>query len=405
MHKLSTIGLGIILWLTSSNGLSAAEPAATLDAYLKHVQSTLIRLEDKTTPADERLRARSALVNGSHYWLPVRGKPGRALPVVSLFQRKTPSGWRFLPAAVNDDSAVVNVHFKVMSFANHPWQTAFEMAFVNDRWQITSFEDITRRPVVPGANIEAVVDAYFKDVKSAVSRIYSGELSKEEKQSLTMEFGFGAGYWVGQMQNLDMPAGTMFTYFLTARPDSWEIEQSRIAGDYGETIVHFSSTPRHTDPVIKTYTLELSQVKGQWYLSRHRTAQPAIAKEETVNIAAIDPSGKAPLEMVQSQLDLLSKPGIQMSQLVEASEPLWVDARKSRSGLGRLVAMVFGLSGADNQPPTWTIIDSQVGDIEARATALANWPDPALQMPFEKVQFSLKKSAQGWRLFDAQLLR
>ncbi len=398
------LSLLIVLVAGSTFAAQTPQPEVLLDQYIKHIQTTLKQLEAKNEPASERLKIHSDLINGVGFWQAVRGKPSRAMGLVNFFQRRTPSAWNIKPSTSTADSASIEVGFEVQSFPGYPWLTEFGLVKVAEQWQIASFRDLTIRPVVPGADIKTVLERYFRAASDTAESLYSGGLSKEEKQPKTMEFSFGAGYWVGQTRNMEMPAGTLFTFFITRHPKSWRIEPARVAGDYGEADVHFTSKPRHGDERIDTYTIELSRKNEEWFLAGHRSQKDEPEDSPKVVIADAIPIGEDPADITRQQLDILDQADAAMENLFKASEPLWIDVRKARRGLGRLVAMTVGMSGAGEQKPRWEVITTQTEDNHATVTVKAIWPDSAAVKPFNRLSFSLQNTEAGWRLTDAQLL-
>ena len=383
----------------------ASQPGSVLDRYFKHVQETLQNLADKKAPSRELLRTRSELVNGAGYWQPVRGRPGQAMGVVSFFQRKTPLGWDIKEVTMAGDLAVVKAHFDVPTFPDYPWRSESTLVKVGGQWLISSFSDLTRRPIAPGATIESVLEHYFRAARSAAESLYTGQLSKEEEQSVVVDFSFGAGYWVGQSGNRELPAGTLFSFFISQRPDSWEIESARIAGDYAEAVVHFRSKPRYGDEVTKSYTIEMSGLNGEWFLAGHRSSKSEPKEVKSTNIEAARPVGDNPVDMVSQQLEILKHPDARMENLFKASEPLWIDARQARRGLGRLIGMAMGMSGGLDNRPAWEIVGVDTELDRSEVTARAIWPDSYKAKLFSRVRFSLRSTENGWRLSDAQLLR
>ncbi len=398
--------LTMVLGLATGSLYAAqmAQPGAALDEYFKHVQATLKQLDDKTVSSSDKLKIRTDLINGVDYWQQVRGKPGRAMGLLSFFQRKTPNAWHFTQSAMTVGAATIKIDFHVESFSGHPWLTEFDLVQVDERWLLAAFRNLTVRPVAPGADIKTVLEHYFKATGDAVERMYSGQMTKEEKQIVTMEYGFGAGYWVGQTKNKDLPAGTLFSWFVSKRPKSWEIEPARVAGDYAEAVVHFTSKSRHGDEQVKTYTFELSRSNGEWFLASHRSQKDGPDESTQVVIADAVPGGETPADITRQQLDILGQADVAMENLFKASEPLWIDARKARRGLGRLVAMTMGMSGKGEQKPAWEIITTTTDGDQSTITVKAIWPDSAVVKPFSRLSFSLQNTEQGWRLSDAHLL-
>ncbi len=394
----------LLLWFIPNIAAAEIKPEGMLDAYLKQLQTTLKLLEDKNTTFKQRLKIRSDLVNGRGHWLQKHGQPGRAVNLVGFFYRKTPVAWSFTPVAGNNEFARITVDFSVDSFPDHPWSTEFDLVLLKDRWQIKSFKDLTRRPLPPGADIKTVLDSYLKNTRQAVEQLYSGKLDKLEKQATRMEYGFGAGYWIGQVKSKDLPAGTMFTYLLSARPDSWEIEPERIAGAYAEAVVHFTSKPRHRDPLKKSYTFELNKDRGEWFITGHRS-QKVQADKTTAPKPTVVASGDGPEKLVQTQLGLLAKKGLKMQDLVKVSEPLWLDTGGARRGMGRLVGMAMGLLGTNRSSPIWKYAPAETDGKDAQVMVQAVWPQATTIKLFSRIRFSLKLTATGWRLADAQILR
>ncbi len=401
MNSTLRIRISLLLLLLIANSLYAATPVETLDSYFKHLQTRFSQLADDNIAAPGRLSIRTELVNGEQFWLPVKGKPGRAFNTISFFQRKAPSSWEYYSLESNREKASIAVHFNVASFPGYPWKTRFEMINRNDQWLILSFKDLTRRPVPPESDIEAVLEHFLSAVAKTTSRIYSGELTREEKQNLNMEYGFGAGYWVGQTARKDLPAGSLYSYLLAQRKFSWEIDPARIAGDYGEAIVHIHSKPKYAEPVKKTYTIELSRLDNEWFLTNHRTKKAPVSARKTVKKA--DPGGSAPSDVVLQQLQLLKIKGARLTDLADASKPLWVKTRQARQGMGRLFGMALGANGGEL--PKWDIVNTDELGNRQHIMVRAIWADQKAPRLFHRIKFSLTNTEDGWRLSDAQLLR
>jgi len=406
IRKIQKAGVTILLLLLFLTTIAAADtkPESMLDEYLKQVQTTLAQLEDKGLSSKQRLKLRSNLVNGRGHWLQKHGQPGRAVNLVGFFYRKAPAAWTFTPVDENDKFSRITVDFSVESFPGHPWRTEFDLVLLKDKWQIRSFKDLTRRPVPPGADIKTVLDSYFTNTKQAVEQLYSGKLGKQKKQATRMEYGFGAGYWIGQAQRKDLPAGTMFSYLISARPGSWKIEPERIAGAYAEAVVHLTSKPRRGDPVKKSYTFELIQNQGEWFITGHRSQNVTPDKNASPKPTVVA-SGDGPEKLVRTQLDLLGQKGVKMQDLVKVSEPLWLDTRNARRGMGRLIGMAMGLLGPGKSSPTWKYALVETDGSDAQVMVRAVWPQAKTIKLFSRIHFELKQTAAGWRLADAQILR
>ncbi len=394
-----------LLWILLATkpvfATTSVDAKEMLNRYFNHLQTRFILLEDENIPPAERLGIRTDLVNGKQFWLPVKGKPGRAFNLISFFQRTPPSSWEIRQLTAEPDQTSMAVDFSVDSFPGHPWRTRFELLKQNGRWLILSFNDLTKRPIPPGADIQSVLEHYLIAVQNATARIYSGELSREEKQKLTMKYGFGAGYWVGQSSRKDLPAGTLFSYLLSRRTFSWEIEPEKIAGDYAEAVVHIHSKPKFAAPIKKTYTIELSRLDKEWFLANHRSKKPPTPAKPTVKKA--DPSGQSPSDIVHLQLQLLQQDKARLTDLADASKPLWIKTRQARQGMGRLFGMAMGSNGG--KLPEWEVISTEDHGDKQLIMVKAIWSDQQTIRLFHRIQFSLTKTDNGWRLSDAQLLR
>jgi len=402
--KTAVVFILLLLFIVVGRVTAATKPEEMLDRYFKQLQATLNQLEDKTTSPKQRLKLRSNLVNGRGHWLQKHGQPGRAVNLVGFFYRKAPMAWNFNPIDGNAKYARIMVDFSVDSFPGHPWRTEFDLVRIKESWQIRSFKDITRRPLRTGADIQTVLNSYFTAAKQAAESLYSGQLNKQEKQATTMEYGFGAGYWSGQSRRKVLPAGTMFAYFVSTRPEAWEVEPERIAGDYAEAVVWFTSRPRHGKPVKKSFTVELNRDQGEWFLVGHRSqdSKPDITPSPKP-VAAISEDG--PDALVKAQLELLGKKGVKMHDMVKVSEPIWLDTRQARRGMGRLIGMGMGLLGPGKSSPTWKYVPAEIDGSDAQVTVQAVWPQAVSIKLFSRIRFSLKQTAAGWRLADAQILR
>ncbi len=219
-----------------------------------------------------------------------------------------------------------------------------------------------------------------------------------------MEYGFGGGYWSGQSGRKDLPAGTMFAYFVSTRPEAWEIELERVAGDYAEAVVWFTSTPRHGgEPVRKSFTIELNRDQGEWFLVSHRSQD---SKPDAIPApkpaAAISEDG--PGALVKAQLGLLGQKGVKMYDQVKVSEPLWLDTVQARRGMARLIGMAMGLLAPGKSPPTWKHAPAEIDGSDAQVTVQAVWPQAVTIKLFSRIRFSLKQTTAGWRLANAQIL-
>jgi len=382
----------------------AGSPQEMLGNYFLQLQSSLNKLDDKSVSSKERLKLRSALVNGRGAWIMKHGNPGRAANLVGLFYRKKPSAWSFTPKEIQGTYARLYVDFSMPELTGHPWRTEFDLVPVKGKWQIRSFTDITRRPLPLGSDIKTVLNGYFSAARKAAESLYSGKLGKEEKQAVNMVYGLGAGYWIGQLKRKDLPAGTMFTYFISVRPASWEIEQARIAGAYAEAKVHFASKPRHGAPVRKTYTFELNQDKGEWFIVGHRSKKKK-SDSKPLPKPVLATNGTGPEELVKMQLDLLDKKDVKMQDLVKLSEPLWLDTKKARQGMGRLIGMAMGMLRSDKNSPTMEISDTTKNGTTAQVTVRAVWSKAVTIKLFSSIQFTLQQTAAGWRMANAQILR
>jgi hypothetical protein len=400
-----TVAFTLLALLLGGNS-SAADggPENVLDQYFEQVRTTLGQLEDEGTPSRQKLKLRGKLVNGRGYWLQKHGQPGRAVNLVGFFYRKAPVAWSFIPLEGNEKSARITVDFKVESFPGHPWRTEFDLVRISKGWQIRSFKDITRRPLKPGADIKALLDGYLSTAMQAVQDIYSDKLSKEQKQATTMEYGFGAGYWTGQSGNKELPAGTMFTYLASSRPVAWEIGPERVAGAYAEAMVHFTSKPRHGDPIKKSYTFELTRDQGEWFITGHRS-QKVKTDAAAPPAPTVTHSGDGPGKQVRTQLELLGRKDATMQQLVKASEPLWLDTGRARRGMGRLIGMAMGMLGTEKSSPGWKYMPVELDGSNAHVIVQAVWPRELKVRVFSRIRFTLEQTAAGWRLADAQILR
>lgn len=382
---------------------STTEPIKLVDDYLRYIQSSNVKLQAKENTPKEKLRLRSDLVNGKKFWLLQKGQPGRAFSVIQFFQRRAPKNWSIELSTIEGQTANILVNFDVPVFEGSPWRTDFQLIRVDKQWKIKSFTDLTQRPIKPEANINQVLDTYFTAASNAVERVYSDQLDKDEKQFITGEFSFGAGFWTGQSKRKDLPAGTMFIFFTTKRPISWEIEEARVAGAYGEAAVNFTMKRRDGTSESRRYTFELTQIDKEWFITGHRSKKSI--KKAGVHQATIIPDNAKPNEIVQLQLALLNKQNISLQELAKASEGLWVDARIARRGMGRIIAVTKGFAVGSASGFSWKPADTQVTGDSAIVIIDAVWAKPPAMKMFTGMKLSLQNTVQGWRIDNAQLLR
>jgi len=94
-----------------------------------------------------------------------------------------------------------------------------------------------------------------------------------------------------------------------------------------------------------------------------------------------------------------------MQDLVKVSEPLWLDTRNARRGMGRLIGMAMGFLGPGKSTPSWKYASTEIDGSDAQVMVQAVWPQAKTIMLYSRIHFSLKHTAVGWRLADAQILR
>jgi len=94
-----------------------------------------------------------------------------------------------------------------------------------------------------------------------------------------------------------------------------------------------------------------------------------------------------------------------MQDRVKVSEPLWLDTRNARRGIGRLIGMAMGLLGPGKSSPTWKYALVETDGSDAQVMVRAVWPQAKTIKLFSRIHFELKQTAAGWRLADAQILR
>jgi len=382
---------------------STTEPTKLVDDYLKYIQSSNVKLQAKENTPKEKLRLRSDLVNGKKFWLLQKGQPGRAFGVIQFFQRRTPQKWSIELSTIEGQTANIAVNFDVPVFEGSPWRTDFQLIRVDQQWKIKSFTDLTQRPIKPEANINQVLDTYFTVASNAVERLYSDQLDKDDKQFITSEYSFGAGFWTGQSKRKDLPAGTMFIFFTTKRPISWEIEDARIAGAYGEAAVNFTMKRRDGTSENRRFTFELIQLDKEWFITGHRSKKSL--KKVAVHQTTIISDNAKPNEIVQLQIGLLNKQSGSLQELAKASESLWVDARNARRGMGRIIAVTKGFAAGSESGFSWKLADTQVTGDNAIVIIDAVWTKPPAMKMFTGMKLSLQNTVQGWRIDNTQLLR
>lgn len=405
LKKCGLCWLFMLLLLTANQtyALPTTDPAQVIEDYLHYIQLSTVKLSSKEASAKESLQLRADLVNGKKFWWLQKGKPGRAFNVIQFFHRRSPSNWNIQAPIIESSTVNIDVNFDVPVFVGSPWRTNFQLVQIDKQWKIKSFTDLTKRPIQPAASINQVLDSYFTTARGAVQRLYSEKLDKNEKQRITSELSFGAGFWTGQTKNKDFPAGTMFIFFSTQRPINWQIEKARIAGAYGEAVVNFSIKRRDGTSKNKRYTFELTQLDKDWFITGHRSKKNT-KKEVIEQVGAI--SAKAtPNDIVQLQIALLAKQSSNLQNLAKASEPLWVDARNARRGMSRIIAVTKGFSAGSQTLFSWKVAQTKITADEAIVIIDAVWSKPPVIKMFTGMKLSLQKTVSGWRISNSELLR
>ena len=153
----------------------------------------------------------------------------------------------------------------------------------------------------------------------------------------------------------------------------------------------------------RRYTFELTQLDNEWFITGHRSKKGI--KKTVIPQATIISDNAKPQEVVQHQLALLNKQDNSLQELAKASEPLWVDARNARRGMGRIISVTKGFASGAQNALSWNISNTEVTGDKATVILDAVWTKPPAIKMFTGMKVSLLNTLQGWRIANTQLLR
>ena len=242
-----------------------------------------------------------------------------------------------------------------------------------------------KRELAAGALPQAVLEAFFSDLSTAVENPANAELG------LNATYNLVDGYWIRTTREQVQQTGQVadlnsVMFFKFNRPSSWVITSLRSAGEFARAEVRFQPSAsagvvrnKEHDTIDTTFNLVLKN--DDWFIVDFKG--PEVKPSEALPEALIVDPSDTPATLVSRFMDIVlqelgpasGSPGSNVNKVAAATKNMWVDERDSRRSLGQGLTMMSML-----QPTSWHLVelDQQRNTAELTITIESGSPVAAL---------------------------
>ena len=222
------------------------------------------------------------------------------------------------------------------------------------------------RELPAGADPDSVLDAFFADLKSSLDDPATTDIG------LNGTYANAEGYWIRSSPESVQQTGQVadlnsVMFFIMNQPVSWDIGDTRIAGDFARATVSFAPSAssgvvreRDYDPIEARFDLVTRD--GDWFIVGFKGPQVEAPKPEPD--ALIVNTDDTPETLVTRFMDVVvadlgpssGPPGSgNLSHVAAKVEDMWVDTNDTARSLGQTLSMMTIL-----QPKSWLLNESVV---------------------------------------------